>query len=608
MVSVIKIWKRFSKQQKILFTVLLSLLLVDFFFLTIQYLSPSSPVKLSFPREMHSGSHRLHALNTNARTPFPEPGYAYYQFTRSQKRKLLSYSVQYGDAAVVVRVQVKTDEKYRALAAAGEIPFMYGFLFENDFKKNGAFKNQIDARPLVSADLRGMTDFELSLSVQNRTARGGPAVPEGFFVYSPVSASVTSAAVRNAAVGWDTSGPVPFYGFAPSGGRAGSGTSSVDFSDAAQVFPRENGPSSCMPLITVTFAKEGGGGTADDPVTVPVNAGGQSFMLFRAGGTGSIQIHTAALADPFAPMGIADKTGAVTAVIMTRDDRRLVHESGKPVTVPFQTDPGFIMNWQQKNWRIPEYELFEWDRFKGVLFFDTKDYAVQNDFFRRLAYYAEKTGYRGTLVSDGILKNKHGYNAHDYSAETLAGFFTKAEKESFTLNAKEYLLRDILLANGVIEKKSGGYKPGQGAVISISRDSAGWLRSRFIAHEGWHGIFFTDEKFRGAVTKVYDTMDPESLEFLKKFWHTQPDLDYDMGDAYLVHNEFMAYLMQQPLSGVADYFVHLANRGSVMKGIPELAAYVRRTGGKPFEEAAGILNEYAFNSWGLACGRVSLVR
>ena len=103
-------------------------------------------------------------------------------------------------------------------------------------------------------------------------------------------------------------------------------------------------------------------------------------------------------------------------------------------------------------------------------------------------------------------------------------------------------------------------------------------------------------------------MDQTSLDFLIKFWHTQSDLDYDTNDKYLVHNEFMAYLMQQPLPEVADYFVHLANRGSVMKGIPELAAYVRRNNGMQFEDAARVLNDYAFDNWGLSCGRVSLVR
>ena len=74
-----------------------------------------------------------------------------------------------------------------------------------------------------------------------------------------------------------------------------------------------------------------------------------------------------------------------------------------------------------------------------------------------------------------------------------------------------------------------------------------------------------------------------------------------------MHNEFMAYIMQQPLNSVASYFVHVANRGSVMKAMPDLCAYVRDTKGITFEDAAGIFDSYAADRWGLRCGRVSLV-
>lgn len=608
MVSVKKFWRALTKKQKIILSVLSALLALDVVMLFQKYLLSSSPVVLSFPAEMHTVPGRLHALNANARAYSPESGYAYYKFTRVQENELRTYFEKNGDAAVVVRIHVKQNRKYQALAAAGEIPFMYGFLFESDFSKKGVLRNQIPERPLVSADLSGMTDFELSLSIQKNVPGKSRTIPLGFFIYAASPAAVTEAAVRRAAVGWNKSDSAPFYGFAPNGGKVSIRSSAVDFSGASMVFPSENTSSSVMPRIVMSFRKTDDFGTADKPFTILMNAGGEQYTIYRTKNMDELEIHTAALKNPFDRVEIESGKNSVTSLIMTGDDAALAAPAGKSVLVPFETDPGFILNWPEKNWRNPDYELFEWDRFPGVLFFDTRDYAVQNDFFRRLAYYAEKTGYRGTLVRDEILQNKHGYNAHDYSAETLAAFFTKAQKENFRLNAKEYQLCDILLANKVIEKDGSGYKSGRGAVISISQNSASWLRGRFIAHEGWHGIFFTDEKFRNTVTAVYYTMDQTSLEFLKKFWHTQADLDYDMNDAYLVHNEFMAYLMQQPLSGVADYFVHLANRASVIKGIPELAAYVRKNNGVQFEDAARVLNEYAFDNWGLACGRVSLVR
>ena len=61
------------------------------------------------------------------------------------------------------------------------------------------------------------------------------------------------------------------------------------------------------------------------------------------------------------------------------------------------------------------------------------------------------------------------------------------------------------------------------------------------------------------------------------------------------------------LSSVSKYFVHLASRGSVMKALPELCDYVKETQGMTFEDAARIFDSYAFDNFGLACGRVHLI-
>jgi hypothetical protein len=102
-------------------------------------------------------------------------------------------------------------------------------------------------------------------------------------------------------------------------------------------------------------------------------------------------------------------------------------------------------------------------------------------------------------------------------------------------------------------------------------------------------------------------MDQTALEFLKTFWITQTGLQYDPADTNLMKNELMAYIMQQPMNRIASYFLHLADRGSVRKKEPVLAAYVRDTGAVAFEDAGAVLNDYAFDHWGFAAGRVSLV-
>ena len=44
-----------------------------------------------------------------------------------------------------------------------------------------------------------------------------------------------------------------------------------------------------------------------------------------------------------------------------------------------------------------------------------------------------------------------------------------------------------------------------------------------------------------------------------------------------------------------------------MKALPELCDYVKETQGITFEDAARIFDSYAFDSFGLACGRVHLI-
>jgi hypothetical protein len=141
----------------------------------------------------------------------------------------------------------------------------------------------------------------------------------------------------------------------------------------------------------------------------------------------------------------------------------------------------------------------------------------------------------------------------------------------------------------------------------LSQESAAWLRTTFLAHEGWHTLFFADEEFRNYVAAVYFTMEPKSLQFLSDYFNSQPGLSYSQDDLYLMQNEFMAYIMQQPLSNVASYFVHLANRLSVREATPELSAYIRNNNAIAFEDAAIMLNDFVFDKYGIVCGNIALI-
>lgn len=297
----------------------------------------------------------------------------------------------------------------------------------------------------------------------------------------------------------------------------------------------------------------------------------------------------------------------VQDVYMTLKDVA-IREDGY-VVEPLITDPGLIALWEKDNWRTEDYELFEWEQFPGILFFDTADYAVQDDFFKRLAFYTEKTGYIGTLVSDEALVGQHGFNAHDYRSETLAAFFTLAETTNFPLNEKELLLKDILLHNGIIkEAATGGYESGYGAVISLSQESAMYLRYTFVAHEGFHGIFFVDEQFRNMVASVYEKADPQSIQFLHSYFSIHASLNYNLEDTYLMHNEFMAYVMQQSVARTGPYFAdNLAYRATMLQAVPELCAYVQASKGAGFTDASQQISDYVFQRWGLEAGRVNLI-
>ncbi|MDR3020364.1 MAG: hypothetical protein LBU66_05620, partial [Treponema sp.] len=112
---------------------------------------------------------------------------------------------------------------------------------------------------------------------------------------------------------------------------------------------------------------------------------------------------------------------------------------------PIKADPVFIITWQRANWRNTEYELFRWDRFPSILFFDYADYAAQDRMLKRLAFYVEKAGFRGRLAADSEIAHLHGWNAHNYRAEDLARFFQAARDADFPLHSEEHELERILL-------------------------------------------------------------------------------------------------------------------------------------------------------------------
>ncbi len=217
---------------------------------------------------------------------------------------------------------------------------------------------------------------------------------------------------------------------------------------------------------------------------------------------------------------------------------------------PIPADPGTILEYGRSAWRRPDFEVFTWSRFPRVLIFDTADYGIQDGIFKRLAFFVEKAGYRGTIPDTGDIKEKHGYNAHDYRAEDLARFYSEALSRGIALTPGESELKRILLDNGIMTEGSAGFSPVDGAVLSISRESSMELRRLLLTHECFHGAFFESGAFRAECAKAWEALsDVERATWLLFFDYGA----YDSGDRYLVVNEFQAYSLQQPREKVADF-------------------------------------------------------
>lgn len=563
-------------------------------------------------------SSRLVSLNSAAKKGYiKNTGSAFFMFTEDQREQMVNVYNDDKTVSVTVRIELVPNEAQQQLlyssAPAVELPFYYGFLFDSDFNKNNKIITEIKDKVCVSADLAKLnqTGFDISIALESNDFKK-TNLPKGFFIYSTVQCSLKEVCVTPALIGFDVSSEVPFYGFAPNGGIISPDNSTIDFTGAAMVFPVKNTIEGTMPQIKVSLLdKEEYKSSVQDSVRTKINFGGERFYIKNVKCAKDIVIPSSGIKQPFSIVDISDNKECLTSFLMcsTKENEKARKEqSATEVFTPIVCDPGLVLYYPLKNWRVPTYEIFEWDRYNGILFFDIVNYSIQDNFFRRIAYYIEKEGYKGTLLTNEQLEGKHGYNAHDYSAESLASFFNKADSEGFVLNYEEEILRKILVENKLLIKGDSGYTPGQGGIVSISRESQEWLRASLLAHEGWHTIFFRDESFRNFVSAVTYTMDPQSHDFMIDYFKSQPSLGYDTSDEYLLHNEFMAYLMQQPLSEVAKYFVHCAERGSVMDYTPDLARYVRQTKGQGFEDAAIILNDYCFDNYGVVCGNIALVQ
>jgi len=252
------------------------------------------------------------------------------------------------------------------------------------------------------------------------------------------------------------------------------------------------------------------------------------------------------------------------------------------------------------------YSVYRWDLLPSVLVFDFKDYATQDRYLKRLAFFAEKLGFRGKILSDRELASMRGWNAHDYGPDGLADFFRAAREKGFPLRAEEIELEGVLLRAGIIRMSEGRIGPGEGAMISISRESSEALRWTFAVHESAHAIFFSDAGYRAFARSLWSSLDRREKWFWKTYFGWA---GYDVASDYLMGNEFQAYLLQQPTADAEEYFTK-RKAPELLKRHPELKekmdSYMAEFGAS-FQQRAKTLEAWLYGKYGVEAGRTILV-
>lgn len=276
------------------------------------------------------------------------------------------------------------------------------------------------------------------------------------------------------------------------------------------------------------------------------------------------------------------------------------------VPEPLPADLGSLNLYSPRHWRNSDYELYRWSLYPNVLFFDFSTYDVQGRFFSRLAFFVEKAGYQGQLLSNEELSVRHAYNAHNYNGDGLSGFFNSADTLGFTLNPEEELLRQIVLDAGIITGERGNYEAGRGGILSISQQApfGTGLRNLFLVHEAMHGIFYENQDFHDF---VWDFWEQEMTEGQREFWRFFMEaINYSPDDTYLVVNEIQAYLLQYPHSNNNWYFsVRMPQR--ILETFPDKRHVIDTFNAENpgfFVEASLRMNRELFRTTGMIGGDV----
>lgn len=574
--------------KKIFFTMIFSIMILPFI---------SCKGKNSgYSRLLYEGE-ALMALSPDALNAYVDKksagGDMFFKFTQKQSEEIIRLFTE----EQLNSVQVKLEKMDDISSPEQKGSFTVGLLYKDDFDEKGKLKAELSPRGLIKGNFSDYDKKSLSLVMASRK------VPAGFFVHGDTGIKVAEFNMTESVLGFEVSDEQILFAFGYDGGELQTSFDSADFVAAGDLFPSFNSTEGVMPKIELSFKKLSDYGNESNPVIVKAKYGKENFSISMSPALEKLILQTSSFESKNSIFSLGENSSLITAILMKGNPKSMGSER---VIEPFETDLGFVPSWPVKNWRTEKYELYQWNLFPRVLFFDFKDYATQSRFFTRMAYFVEKEGYKGTLQNDQFVATHRGYNAHDYKAIDMAAFFSKAVKDNFPLNEEEMLLRTILVHNKILVPEADGtFSASEGSVISISRETAAATRIQLMAHESWHGIFFSSQNFRDFVKEEYENRDKVTWNFMKIYFTTQ-NLGYDVNDEYLMMNEYMAYHMQRSVEASRQYWLDRASWANVAAAAPSQSVYVKNSKGQRIVDQSQRFSDYVFKNWGLRSGKAWL--
>ena len=282
---------------------------------------------------------------------------------------------------------------------------------------------------------------------------------------------------------------------------------------------------------------------------------------------------------------------------------------GKAPMTPLPADFKQILENDPAQWRYSDWEVYRWESFPGILIIDFQNFNIQSHMLKRLSFFVEKRGFTGKIHTFLRLSGKPDWNAHNYKAKDLAAFFTEAKQSGALLTSSETYLRELLLANGLIEKSGSGYAGGEEkGIVSVTQESLPHVRSMLLTHEGYHGLFYAAPGLKELVYDLWDKLAPEAQEMWVEYLRTADAWNYDYKNGYLLRNEMLGYMMQQKDFG--EYFDNMMFP-RLLKRIPDKEDHFSQNhdaARQAFLDMALKITIFLQNNYNLSPGNLSYMR